>query len=35
MQKIDVVKVTETADGETIQLTLLPATREDSDVEEE
>lgn len=32
-QKIDVVKVQETADGETIQLTLLPATREDSDVE--
>ncbi len=33
-QKIDLVKVTETADGETIQLTLLPATREDSDEEE-
>jgi len=35
MQKIDSVKVTETASGETIQITLTPTTRADSDVEEE
>lgn len=31
MQKLDHVKVTETADGETVQVTLTPATRPDSD----
>lgn len=34
MQKIDHVTVTEDSDGETVQLTLTPATRADSDVEE-
>ena len=34
-QKIDHLRVTETADGETVQLTLTPATRPDSDEEEE
>lgn len=34
-QKIDHLKVTETADNETVQLTLTPATRPDSDEEEE
>lgn len=31
MQKLDHVRVTETAAGETVQVTLSPATREDSD----
>jgi hypothetical protein len=34
MQKIDHVRVTETSDGEKIQITLTPTTKEDSDVEE-
>lgn len=34
LQKLDHVSVTETADGETIQVTLTPATKPDSDVEE-
>lgn len=34
MQKLDHVSVTETAAGETIQVTLTPATKPDSDVEE-
>lgn len=34
MQKIDHVTVNETSDGESVQLTLTPATREDSDEEE-
>lgn len=34
MQKIDHVVVVETADGETVSVTLTPATRADSDVEE-
>lgn len=34
MQKLDHVRVTETADGETIQVTMSPATRADSDDEE-
>lgn len=33
MQKIDLVTVTETSSGETVQLTLSPATRPDSDEE--
>ena len=35
MQKIDSVKVTETSQGEHIQITLTPTTRPDSDIEEE
>ena len=35
MQKIDSVKVTETSRGESIQVTLTPTTRADSDIEEE
>ena len=35
MQKIDSVKVTETSDGERIQITLTPTTRPDSDEEPE
>jgi hypothetical protein len=35
MQKIDHVVVTETAEGENIQVTLTPATKPDSDEEEE
>lgn len=35
MQKLDKVTVTETSDGETIQVVLLPATKEDSDEEED
>jgi hypothetical protein len=34
-QKIDIVKVIETAEGEKIQVTLTPATRADSDAPEE
>lgn len=34
MQKLDHMTVTETAEGETIQVTLIPATRPDSDEEE-
>lgn len=34
-QKIDHVRVTETADGEDVQLTLTPASRPDSDEEED
>lgn len=34
-QKLDHLRVTETSDGETIQVTLTPATRPDSDEEEE
>ena len=33
LQKIDHVRVTETAEGENVQLTLTPATRPDSDEE--
>ncbi len=35
LQKIDIVTVTETARGETVQVTLSPATKPDSDEEEE
>lgn len=35
LQKIDLVTVTETADGETIQVTLSPANKPDEDGEEE
>lgn len=35
MQKLDKVTVTETSDGETVQVTLVPATRPDSDTPEE
>lgn len=35
MQKIDSVQVTETSEGETIQITLSPTTRADSDIEPE
>lgn len=35
MQKIDHVAVTETSDGETVQIMLTPATKPDSDEEEE
>lgn len=34
MQKLDHVTVRETSDGETIQVTLTPATKPDSDIEE-
>jgi hypothetical protein len=34
VQKIDSVKVTETASQETVQVVLTPTTRADSDVEE-
>lgn len=34
MQKIDHVKVVESSDGETVQVTLTPATKPDEDVEE-
>jgi hypothetical protein len=34
MQKLDSLEVTETAEGETVQVTLLPASHEDSDEEE-
>ena len=35
MQKIDSVTVTETSNGESIQITLTPTTKADSDIEEE
>ena len=35
LQKIDHLKATETADGETVKITLTPATRPDSDEEED
>lgn len=35
MQKLDKVTVTETAEGENIQIVLLPATKEDAEEEEE